>query len=161
MKWRRMHEADIPHVKKLADAVHKNYPEDEAIFAEKFKLYPEGCFSLIQDNALAGYIVSHPWRRGETPEINKLLGVLPQNPDTLYWHDIVIAPAFRGKGAVGKGIALVLAKAKADGFESVSGTAVSGTAKFWQRKGFKILPPKASGLSTYGDEARSMVYFFA
>ena len=154
-----MDRADIPHVRSLADAVHKNYPEDEAIFAEKQRLYREGCFSLILDDAVVGYIIAHPWRRGETPAINRLLRELPQNPDTLYWHDIVLAPDVRGRGAVQQGMALVIERAKAEGFSTLSGTAVSGTVKYWEKQGFRLVSDEAHDLPNYGEEARSMVYF--
>jgi len=154
-----MEEADIPRVKSLADAIHTNYPEDEAIFAEKQRLYPEGCFSLISDNELVGYIISHPWRLGETPAINKFLNRLPEKPDTLYWHDIALSPKVRARGAVQEGVSLVLAHARAASFASVSGTAVSGTAIFWKRQGFSFLSETAHDLPSYGKEARLMVLF--
>src|SRR3990170_3814523 len=49
-KWRPMSEADVAAVVSIAGRVHVDYPEDDAVFAERRRLYPDGC--MIHDLAL-------------------------------------------------------------------------------------------------------------
>ncbi|WP_338025322.1 hypothetical protein [Bradyrhizobium yuanmingense] len=61
MPWRAMEPDHLPGVRGIADRVHLNYPEDEAVFSERLELYPEGCFVLERArDGLTGYIISHP-----------------------------------------------------------------------------------------------------
>ena len=65
MAWRRMAPADLPAVMEIAAVVHPDYPEDEAVFAERLRLAPSGCHVLADlAGALLGYLVSHPWPAG-------------------------------------------------------------------------------------------------
>jgi hypothetical protein len=42
-RWRAMAAADLPAVNALAERIHPSFPEDAAIFAERLRLYPDGC----------------------------------------------------------------------------------------------------------------------
>jgi hypothetical protein len=55
---------DLPAVMATAAQVHPGYPEDEAVFAERLALAPQGCLCLERERPLAGYVVSHPWLLG-------------------------------------------------------------------------------------------------
>ncbi len=158
MKWQPMEKEDIPHVNLLADVVHKAHPEDDAIFAERHRLYPAGCYSLIADKALAGYLIAHPWRLGHSPALNTLLGALPQKPDTLYLHDIALAPQARGLRLATAAVVLLIERAVTAGFSSLSLTAVNNSVGFWQKQGFLLASKISEGAASYGEEARSMVY---
>lgn len=160
MKWRSMTTTDIPVVKALADSIHKSYPEDEAIFAERLRLYPAGCAVLVAGKRVLGYCVAHPWLYGNTPAVNSLLGSLPLRPDTLYIHDVALAPPARGQNAVRPRINELVEQAKAAGFPNLSLTAVSGSVGFWQKNGFLLMNSESEEkkMSSYGEEARSMVY---
>ena len=41
--WRPMTTTDTASVSAIADRVHASYPEDDAVFLERLRLYPEGC----------------------------------------------------------------------------------------------------------------------
>ena len=158
MKWQPMEQEDIPHANLLGDVVYQAHPENDAIFAERHRLYPAGCFSLIADKILVGYLIAHPWRLGNPPALNSLLGALPPNPDTLYLHDIALAPQARGLRLATAAVVLLIERAVTAGFSSLSLTSVNNSVGFWQKQGFLLAAKTSKGAASYGKEAQSMVY---
>lgn len=154
-QWRAMSIADLPPVNALAARIHPDYPEDEAVFAERLRLYPEGCRVLEGEHGLVAYVVSHPWRHLEPPPLNALLGALPPQPSTFYIHDLALAPEVQGTGAATRVVGWLTDHASAGGLPGMSLIAVNGSAGFWQRQGFEavydpLLEPK---LRSYSDDA--------
>ncbi|PTM38823.1 acetyltransferase (GNAT) family protein [Bosea sp. 124] len=156
--WRPMTPADLPAVLSVAGMVHPAYPEDEAVFAERQRLFPAGCNVLASPDALRGYVVSHPWRRGEPPALNSLLGSIPAQPTSFYIHDLALLPTARGTGAGGVIVAHLADVAKEAGLPCLSLVAVGQSPGFWQRQGFRVAhdPGLAVKLASYDDAARYM-----
>ncbi|MDB5600785.1 MAG: GCN5-related N-acetyltransferase [Xanthobacteraceae bacterium] len=156
-----MSDADLAAATGIANRVHVNHPEDAAVFAERLKLYPAGCWVLGQGDNIAGYIVSHPWRLGEPPALNSLLRQLPADASTYYIHDLTLLPAARGTKAASGIVRQILAHAVARGFANASLVAVTGSAPFWQAHGFRIIglddAEMRRKLASYGGDARFMV----
>lgn len=157
--WRPMTAADLPAVSAIAAEVHPDFPEDDAVFAERQRLFPAGCKVLEGGGRLAAYVLSHPWQAGSCPPLNVLLGALPEPASTYYIHDIALLPAARGTGAAGEIVAALKAEAKSAGFAEISLVAVNGSAGFWRRMGFTetSIPALAPKLASYGADARHMV----
>lgn len=132
--WRQMREDDLAEVLGLANAVHEDLPESEAVFAERLSLFPRGCLVLSGDREISGYAVSHPIRRFHPPALDTMLGALPEDADDYYIHDFVVAPQHRGSGHAADGVKQLLAMAQR--YETTSLISVHGTAKFWMRFGF-------------------------
>ncbi len=151
--WRPMQQADLQDVSAIAARVHPDYPEDDAIFAERLRLYPAGCRVLAAGAKLYGYVLSHPWRAGQVPKLNTLLGDLPAEPDTYYIHDIALLPEVRGLGCAGVVVAELVARARVEKLNSMSLVAVNCSTEFWQRHGFGIAaaqtPAHAVQLKSY------------
>lgn len=157
--WRPMKQADIPAVDIIAAAIHAALPEHEFVFAERQRLYPEGCFMLELDGEPAGYVISHPWHYLRPPSLNTLLERIPENASTYYIHDLALLPRARRTGA-GSAIARrLLTHADAAGLPNVSLVAVYDAGSFWRRHGFVPVddPALADKLAGYGAEARMMV----
>lgn len=157
-QWRAMSVADLPAVSALAACIHPSFPEDEAVFAERLRLYPPGCRVLEGKQGLVAYIVSHPWRHLEPPPLNALLRALPQQSSTFYIHDLALAPEARGTGAAALVIDALADLASKTGLPMMSLIAVNGSAGFWQRQGFEAVhdPLLDSKLRSYSDDARYM-----
>lgn len=154
-----MAEADLTAVCAIADRVHVSYPEDDAVFVERLRLYPAGCATMEQDGKPAAYAVTHPWRYAEPPALNIMLGALPEVPTTYYIHDIAMLPETRGSGAGSAIVDAVIAHAAETGVPNVSLVAVNGSVPFWSRFGFEVTdePKLAAKLMTYDADARFMV----
>ncbi|MGL4634760.1 MAG: GNAT family N-acetyltransferase [Beijerinckiaceae bacterium] len=137
LHWRAMTPADLVDVMAIASVVHPDYPEDMAVFAERLALAPIGCRILCQTNEVLGYVLSHPWSFGQLPELNNLLGAIPQKSNTWYLHDLALLPAVRGTGAAGALVKELIYQAKLQGFSYMTLVAVNGSAGFWERNGFR------------------------
>ncbi len=157
--WRAMTPGDLPAVLAIADAVHPDFPEDPAIFAERLALHPEGCRVLDRGDAILAYVLSHPWAAESCPPLNRLLGALPAVAASYYIHDLALLPAARGSGAAPAIVAALAEHAARLGLPAMSLVAVNGSAGFWRRQGFAEarVPALADKLASYGADARFMV----
>jgi hypothetical protein len=77
-EWRRMQAPDMARVTAVANVVHPDFFEDEAVFRDRFSIYPAGCFVLARGTEILGYGISHPWKLDSVPALNSVLGELPQ-----------------------------------------------------------------------------------
>jgi ribosomal protein S18 acetylase RimI-like enzyme len=157
MNWRLMSEADVPSVIAIADAVHPDFPEDEAVFVNRLELHPNGCAVLLDDGNLKGYVVSHPWHFKQPPALNVLL-TPAASPSTFYIHDLALLPETRKSGAATVVVDMLTARAKMMQLPNMTLVAVNNSVHFWQRQHFNIVHDSEldSKLQSYGDHARYM-----
>jgi len=151
--------ADLPAVMAVAAQVHPDYPEGEAVFAERLALHPAGCLVLECAAGIAGYVLSHPWRLYDAPSLDSLLGALPDRADAYYIHDLALLPTMRGSGAASTGVERLAVHARRLGFARMALVAVGSSVGFWQRHGFHEAHDEglARKLASYDDAARYMV----
>lgn len=156
--WRPMTATDLPAVLAVAAVVHPGYPEDEAVFAERLGLFPQGCLVLDGPGGPIGYVVAHPWRCAAPPALNSLLGALPSRAGCVYIHDLALLPQARGSGAGGMVVARLSEIAARAGLPRLALVAIDGSSGFWRRQGFREVhaPALAEKLASYDDAARYM-----
>ncbi len=157
--WRPMAAADLPLVIAIAERVHPDYPEDDAVFSERLALYPAGCHVLATPRGVHAYLISHPWHFLQPPALGSRLGALPEVPTTYYLHDLALLPEARGCGAAKAIVTPLVAHAQRTGVPNLSLVAVNGSTGFWQRNGFHAHADAAldDKLRSYDDAARLMV----
>lgn len=157
--WRPLTERDLPAVTEIARQVHPDFPEDDAVFAERLALYPDGTQLLEIDGLASGYLLSHPWRYMQLPALNTLLGSLPADADTYYVHDLALMPKARGTGAAAAIVGAILRHGRAQGLPTTSLVAVNGSVPFWHKHGFRAVkaPELTKKLESYEASARFMV----
>ena len=157
--WRAMTAADVPGVSELATRVHINYPERQAVLAEKFVLFPKGCFTLAGlDGAIYGYCFSHPWIDAP-PSLDTFLETLPENPSSYFIHDLTLDPSMRRKNLAGMLMPMIVDITKGISIRQIALVAVSGSQPFWVRMGFRRTGDpalQASTRSKYGESAVHM-----
>ncbi|KAI4283877.1 MAG: hypothetical protein L6R38_001838 [Xanthoria sp. 2 TBL-2021] len=134
--WREMCLNDIGSLVRVAEKIHPDLPECEQVFAERLKLFPEGCLALVEEvgDELCGYAISHPIRRRNPPALNSLLGEIALDPDQYYIHDLAILPEFRRRGLAQECIKKLSALAKR--YLTTGLVSVYNTAPFWGLSGF-------------------------
>lgn len=156
--WRPMTATDLPAVLAVAGVVHPGYPEDEAIFAERLRLFAQGCLVLEGADGPIGYVIAHPWRRAAPPALNSLLGELPPQADCFYIHDLALLPQARGSGAGSVVVARLAEIAVRACLPRLALVAIDGSSGFWRRQGFRAVhePALAEKLASYDDAARYM-----
>jgi N-acetylglutamate synthase-like GNAT family acetyltransferase len=82
------------------------------------------------------------------------MGALPDQPDSLYLHDLALVPDARGAGAGARATRIALEIAAAHGLRHIYLLAVNGAETYWASHGFA---PVADGAvtrkvrATYGD----------
>jgi ribosomal protein S18 acetylase RimI-like enzyme len=157
--WRSLRAADLDGLCRLAGEAHPGLPERRAVFEEKLRLYPRGCFALEARGALAGYAISHPWRLSDIPPLDAFLEKLPPAPECLYLHDVAVAPAARRGGATARMLSRLIELAQIEGLAVIALTAVSGSEELWRRMGFEPRREEtlAKKLRNYGPGAIYMV----
>ena len=145
---------DLSAVGELAARIHPSFPEDAEVFAERLRLYPEGCHVYADGKFPTAYVLSHPWLAFDAPPLNSLLGELPAGPATYYIHDLAVAAEARGTGAAAVIVDALTEHASETGYRTMSLVAVNGSAGFWRRRGFAQLDiaALADKLRSYGDE---------
>ena len=157
--WRALTGYDFGAVFDIANRVHPGFFETETVLAEKFALYRNGCYLLEVSEKPAGYVLSHPWRFGQVPALDSLLGALPEDADIYYIHDLALLPVARGSGAASACVHRLAAHARASGFARMALVAVGNSAGFWRRQGFREAHDEALArkLASYDDAARYLV----
>lgn len=157
-QWFPMTASDIADVAILANSIHIDYPEQPEIFAERQKLAPKGCYVLRQGTIICGYIISHPWQCRNLPALNTLLGLLPNDPDTYYIHDIVIHPHLRGGGWPARALSLITEIASEYGLPTLSLVSIGNALGYWRKQGFVAVnvPELRQKLRSYDEQATYM-----
>lgn len=162
MYWRPLAPRDLSAVDRIASEVHPSFPEDSAVFAERLRHSPSGCFLLVgEENGIEhplGYMISHPWQLGRPPKLNSLLNALPAKPDTIYLHDIALLPAGRGLGMPVTALRLLRRFASSMAVDNISLVAVNESAPYWSARGFAVVddPTLAPYLASYEPSAAYM-----
>ena len=142
-RWRAMAAADLEEVHRISAQVHPAHPERAEVLAEKFRLFPQGCFVLEAAGRIAGYCFSHPWTGGPPPPLDTFMTALPFGLSTYFIHDLTVAESVRGTG-MGRALVPELFKAARDaGQELLVLVAVNNRGPFWQAAGFSETPGEA------------------
>lgn len=148
--------ADLSAVCALAVEIHPSLPERPEVFAEKLRLFPEGCLVLQGEAGPLGYAFAHPWSLRAAPPLDDFLRAIPADAECLYLHDAAVLPAARGKNAASLLIELLRAEAARKQLHWLALVAVYGASRLWGRFGFVGLedPALEAKLASYGETAR-------
>lgn len=157
--WVPLLESDIDAVDRIAREIHPTLPERKDVFAEKRRLFPQGCYKLMCDGVMEGYGLSHPWKLHSIPPLDALMHSLPPDPDCIYIHDVAVLREARGHNAAGLFVAQISDAARQMQIKHLSCVSVYGTDVLWARFGFRVVtsPEIASKLASYGGSATYMI----
>ena len=156
--WRPMAVADLEMVSQIAGQIHASLPERAEVLAEKFRLFPQGCFIFQGDGKIVGYAIAHPWTRQAIPPLDCFLGELPSAPNCLYLHDAALLPEGRGHAGASQLIAALRSVANSLDLSSLALVSVYQSDLLWRRFGFSDAPEPglAAKLACYGSSAKYM-----
>lgn len=158
-QWLPIIDSDLDIINRIADEVHTSLPERPEVFAEKSKLFPAGCRKFVYKGKTVGYGFSHPWSLNSIPPLDTFLENLPEDPECIYIHDVVVLPQARGKGAAAAYISYLEHVASNLGIDTMALVSVYGTDRLWSRFGFRIAHSTEvdKKLSSYGPTAKYMI----
>ncbi|RQH15630.1 GNAT family N-acetyltransferase [Bradyrhizobium sp. RP6] len=157
--WRPAHPSDLPAIGAIAARIHPDLPESPEVFAEKMRLYPDGCRVLVAGDEIAGYGLAHPWKQHQIPPLDGFLERLPADADCLYLHDIAVLPDRRG-GVARAFMTAIAELARASGIATLALVSVYTTRPLWERLGFRPVAADAAlraKLACYGEGATYML----
>ncbi|MBB5940068.1 GNAT family N-acetyltransferase [Streptomyces zagrosensis] len=116
--------------------------EDEATLRSRAQVSPSTCTVLDQGGHVVGYCLALPYPPFSAPDLSH-----PEHaPKTaapspnLHLHDLVIAPALRGRGLARRLLRHLTATARATGYEQFSLVSVAGSQAFWTAHGYRPHP---------------------
>jgi GNAT superfamily N-acetyltransferase len=138
--WRAMLAPDLAAVCDLSTSAHPNYPERPEVLAEKFQLFPQGCFTLTEGYDVRGYCFSHPWRKGQPPSLDSFLNELPKDADSYFIHDLTLDASMRRKNLAAALVPDLVRTAQDTRLSRMTLVAVNGSSPFWSRFGFRPTP---------------------
>lgn len=152
--------ADLAAVDDLSARIHPDFPERPEVLAEKFRLFPRGCFVLATaERQPSGYCFSHPWRFGAPPALDTMLEALPKAATAYFIHDLAVESSLRGRNFASALVPRLCEVARDAAFGRMMLVAVSGSAPFWMRMGFHRTDDDALQSATrakYGGDALHM-----
>jgi len=133
--------------------------EPAAIVLARMQSAPDSCLVAVDAGGVCGYLFAYPSRLGAVTSLDAPFAPSAQ-PDTLYLHDLAIAPRAHGRGIARKLVARMLAHARALGIGASSLVSVQDTAAFWfslgYREGVLACPQARAALARYPGTARYM-----
>jgi ribosomal protein S18 acetylase RimI-like enzyme len=158
---RMMAEADIPVLLEIQAVCYTEVtPESDESLHAKLRASQSTCFIASHKGAAVGYLIALPWECSNPPALNAESCRLPLSPDCLYLHDLAVAPGARKSGAARALVEAFLARLRDLGLGCASLVAVQSSAPYWERYGFRVVPPSApleARLATYGKRVAYMV----
>ncbi|NTU74261.1 GNAT family N-acetyltransferase [Candidatus Roizmanbacteria bacterium] len=159
LEWLPFQASDLEDVNKIADRIHTSLPERPEVFEEKVMLFPQGCRKLVLNHKIVGYGITHPWVLYSIPPLDDFLRALPEPPQCLYIHDVVVLPEARGHRAAELYVDYIKLLAKKMAISSLALVSVYGTDVLWCRYGFQVSKDSiiANKLASYGESAKYMV----
>jgi GNAT superfamily N-acetyltransferase len=156
--WRQATVDDLEAVQRIGLLIHPKLSERPEVFAEKLRLFPEGCF-VLEDAGVLGYALVHPWLLNDIPKLNEFLLRLPPEPECLLIHDVAMLERARGRGAAGRLLAHISKLAKDRNLSHLALVSVYNSHPLWARLGFNLIGNDSleKKLSPYGETARYMI----
>ncbi|MGL4475901.1 MAG: GNAT family N-acetyltransferase [Shewanella sp.] len=156
MQLRPIELQDWPEIMAIQDiCYHAIAPEPLAVMQSKWQVAPSTCLVLCDDEQVIGYCLAHPWRQHQPPALNQALKQPMNDADTLYLHDMALAPAARGKSGAQRMLTHLKQAALELNLTSLSLIAVQGAHSYWQAAGF-IKTHTDKCLSSYCDDPHYM-----
>lgn len=154
--WRPMVENDLDTVLAIAAEVHIGFGEDRRLFANRLSLFPQGCCLAESDGVALGYSIAFPGLTTKPPKLNELWDNLPVAPDCLYWHDLCLRTAARGKKLGSRINTAMVELARTWNLPQMALISVHDSAAFWAGQGFVRQLPAPPSVANYGADAQFM-----
>ena len=118
------------------------------------------CVVAQDDAGVCGYLFAYPSRRGAVTALDADFDLAP-GADTLYLHDLAVAPRAHGRGVARTLVEQLLRQARLAGFAWSALVSVQDTAGFWTALGYEHADPACphahAALASYPGPARYMV----
>ncbi|CAN7383419.1 GNAT family N-acetyltransferase [Massilia sp. LjRoot122] len=134
--------------------------EAAAVLRARMRAAGDSCVVAEDGNGMCGYLFAYPSRLGLVTPLGAEFAPAC-DADTLYLHDLAVAPRAHGRGLARRMAGHLLEQAHARGFAWSALVSVQDTAGFWSALGYRIehaaCPAALTALASYPGLARYMV----
>ena len=134
--------------------------EAAGVVLDRMRIAGATCVVAEDEGGVCGYLFAYPSRMGKATPLGA--GFFPApDADTLYLHDLALAPRANGRGLARRLVNHLLDQARQTGMAWLALVSVQDTAGFWGALGYRpaeVRDPQArAALATYPGSARYMV----
>jgi predicted N-acetyltransferase YhbS len=154
MRMVPMAEADLDGVLAVQAACYPSAMQEGAdVVRARLRTSPDTVLVARDADGVCAYLFAYPSRLGKVTPLGGEFPVL-QAPDTLYLHDLAVAPR-----AAGQGVARLLVDAmlaRAGGMRHSALVSVQDSRRFWESLGYLPAAGDAAALATYPADALYM-----
>lgn len=136
-RLRLMHANDLPEILDIQLKVYSDaLQESPQVLAQRLAQVPDLALVAEDQHGVCGYLFSYRSQSGVITALDAAF-VEPEHSDSLYLHDLAVAPRARKRGIGPSLVKRKLKIARQDGLQQCSLVSVQDSAAFWQRMGFK------------------------
>ena len=128
--------------------------EPAAVVLARLRAAPSTTLVACRSGTVCAYLFAYPSRLGRVTPLDAPFAPAPA-PDTLYLHDLAVAPQALGRGLGRRLAQRLLLHAGARGLTHAALVSVQDTRRFWEGLGFEAAAarPPCAALATYPEGA--------
>lgn len=155
-----MRESDLDGVLRVQAACYPAAMQEPGpIVLARLRAAPGTCAVAVDSDGVAAYLFAYPSVLGAVTDLGAPFAPAPQ-PDTLYLHDLAVAPHALGQG-LARGLAShLLALGREQGLRWSALVSVQDSAAFWETLGYRAAAAAACapgrGLASYPGDSLYM-----
>jgi GNAT superfamily N-acetyltransferase len=151
-----MHESDLDAVLAVQAACYPPAMQEAAdVVLGRMRASPDTVLVARAGAGVEGYLFAYPARRGKVTPLGGAFA-LPPDADTLYLHDLAVAPRVAGQGVARRLVGRVLAHGAGRGLAWSALVSVQDSRRFWESMGYACVPIGAGTLAGYPPDALYM-----
>ncbi len=149
-----MAEADLDAVLAVQAACYPPAMQEGAdVVRARLRASPDTVLVARDGDGVCAYLFAYPSRLGKVTPLGGEFAV-PDSPDTLYLHDLAVAPRAAGRGVARRLVDAMLARA--GGLRHSALVSVQDTRRFWESLGYTRAAGDRAALATYPADALYM-----
>lgn len=149
-----MAEADLDAVLAVQAACYPPAMQEAAhVVRARLNASPDTVLVARDAHGVCAYLFAYPSRLGKVTPLSGDFSV-PETPDTLYLHDLAVAPRAAGRGVARRLVDAMLARA--GGLRHSALVSVQDSRRFWESLGYAAAAGDPAALATYPDDALYM-----
>ena len=153
MRLQPMAECDLAAVLAVQAACYPPTMQEAAdVVLARLRASPDTVLVARDADGVCAYLFAYPSRLGKVTPLGGAFA-LPIAPDTLYLHDLAVAPRAAGRGMARRLVAHLLEHATARGLPHAALVSVQHSRGFWERAGFACASGDAARIATYPPDA--------
>jgi GNAT superfamily N-acetyltransferase len=144
-----MRESDLDAVLAVQSACYPPAMQEAAdVVLNRMRASPDTVLVARAGDGVSGYLFAYPSRRGKVTPLGGAFA-LPADADTLYLHDLAVAPRAAGQGIARRLVARLLEHGAGRGLAHAALVSVQDSRRFWESLGYASTPVGDGALAGY------------